>query len=116
MNIEIARIYEHKKASDNVRILVDRLWPRGISKEDAHLDYWHKEWAPSDDLRKKFHEDKISWKEFCKNYNEELNDNRKPILDDLEEIDKRKKLILLYGSKDKTHNHAILLKEFLEKL
>ena len=116
MNIEIARIYEDKKDSKNVRILVDRLWPRGISKEEAHLDYWHKQWAPGDDLRKKFHSDKISWNEFQKSYQAELKKNKQDILQDLEEVDKRKTLQLLYGSKDKTHNHAVLLKEFLEDL
>ena len=113
MNIEIARIYELKEASDNIRILVDRLWPRGVSKEDAHLDYWKKQWAPGEDLRKKFHEDKISWDEFRENYNEELNNNKESIIEDLEEMDKRKKLILLYGSKDKSQNHAVLLRDFL---
>tara|TARA_R110002012_G_scaffold13097_2_gene56948 strand:+ start:55 stop:405 length:351 start_codon:yes stop_codon:yes gene_type:complete len=116
MNIEIARIYENKEASDNIRILVDRLWPRGISKEDAHLDYWYKQWAPDDDLRKKFHENKISWDEFSKNYKSELKENKSQILSDLDEVDKRKTMVLLYGSKDKSQNHAILLKEFLEDL
>ena len=116
MNIEIARIYENKEASDNIRILVDRLWPRGISKEEAHLDYWYKQWAPGDDLRKKFHKNKISWDEFSKNYKSELKENKSQILSDLEEVDKRKTLVLLYGSKDKSQNHAILLKEFLEDL
>ncbi|PRX44837.1 DUF488 domain-containing protein [Salegentibacter salegens] len=116
MNIAIDRIYENKEASDNIRILVDRLWPRGISKEDAHLDFWHKQWAPSDDLRKKFHENKISWDEFSKNYKTELNENKHHILSDLEDLDKRKSLTLLYGYKDKTQNHAVLLKEFLDNL
>lgn len=116
MNIEIARIYEDKKRSKGFRILVDRLWPRGVSKEDAHLDYWYREWAPSDELRKKFHSDKISWDGFYKSYKAELKNNREEILKNLEEIDKRKSLKLLYGSKDKSHNHAIVLKEFLEDL
>jgi uncharacterized protein YeaO (DUF488 family) len=116
MNIEIARIYEDKETSDNIRILVDRLWPRGISKDEAHLDYWFKEWAPSDDLRKKFHADKISWEEFSQDYKAELNENKNQISSDLEEVDKRKSLTLLYGSKDKTHNHAVLLKDFLKDI
>jgi uncharacterized protein YeaO (DUF488 family) len=116
MNIEIARIYENKEASDKIRILVDRLWPRGISKEEAHLDYWYKQWAPADDLRKKFHENKISWDEFTKKYKSELKENKNQILSDLDEVDKRKTMVLLYGSKDKSQNHAILLKEFLEDL
>jgi uncharacterized protein YeaO (DUF488 family) len=116
MNIETARIYENKKASDNIRILVDRLWPRGISKENAHLDHWCKDWAPSDDLRKDFHQEKISWEEFSENYKKELIDNKEQILNDLSNLDKRKSLVLLYGSKNKTQNHAVLLKSFLEKL
>jgi len=116
MNIEIARIYENKEASDSIRILVDKLWPRGISKEKAHLDFWNKQWAPSDDLRKKFHSDKISWDEFREEYKNELNSRKDQILEDLEELDKRKSIILLYGSKNKNENHALLLKEFLEAL
>ncbi|TDN94952.1 uncharacterized protein YeaO (DUF488 family) [Salegentibacter sp. 24] len=116
MNIETARIYENKEASDKLRILVDKLWPRGISKEEALLDHWYKQWAPSDDLRKQFHQDKISWEEFQKEYKQELKDNKDQILNDLDDLDKRKTLLLLYGSKDKTNNHAVLLKDFLRDL
>lgn len=116
MKIETARIYENKEASDKLRILVDKLWPRGISKKDAHLDYWKKEWAPSGDLRQNFHNNKISWEDFRKKYKGELADKKQGITEDLEELDKRKTIILLYGSKDKTHNHAVLLKDFLKNL
>ena len=116
MNIEIARIYENKKASKNTRILVDRLWPRGISKENAHLDHWYKDWAPSDELRKDFHQERISWEEFKENYKNELIDKKEQIQDDLRSLDKRKSLVLLYGSKNETQNHAVLLKDFLENL
>lgn len=116
MNISIARIYENKETSDEVRILVDKLWPRGISKEEAHLDEWFKDWAPSDDLRNKFHDDNLSWSEFSKKYKQELKDQKDQIQDDLDEIDKRKSVLLLYGSKDKEQNNAVVLKEFLEKL
>ncbi len=114
MNIEIARIYENKEASEAVRILVDRLWPRGISKENANLDFWFKEWAPSNELRKEFHQEQIDWSEFRKKYQKELTDIKEKILQDLEEVDKRKTLVLLYGAKNKEENHAIILKDFLE--
>lgn len=116
MNITIDRIYENKKSSDEVRILVDKLWPRGISKEQAHLDEWFKNWAPSDDLRGKFHDDKINWSDFKKKYKQELEDQKDQIKKDLEEVDKRKSLLLLYGSKDTEHNNAVVLKDFLENL
>ena len=116
MNITIDRIYENKKKSDELRILVDKLWPRGVSKEEAHLDEWFKDWAPSDDLRDKFHDDKINWSDFKKKYRQELKDQKDQIKKDLEEVDKRKSLLLLYGSKDTEHNNAVVLKDFLENL
>ena len=116
MEISIARIYENKTTGNEIRILVDRLWPRGISKDDAKLDYWHKEWAPGNELRKEFHQNKISWNEFRKKYQEELESKKQEILEDLQELDKRKALLLLYGARDKEQNHAILLQEFLENL
>ena len=116
MNIELARIYENKKSSTAIMILVDRLWPRGIAKESANLDFWFKDWAPSKELRKEFHQNHIDWEEFRQRYQGELSDNKKNILDDLEAIDKRKKILLLYGSKDKDRNHAVLLKDFLKNL
>lgn len=116
MNIETARIYENKEASAAIRVLVDRLWPRGISKDDANLDFWFKEWAPSDDLRKEFHQEQITWAEFRKKYQRELSNKKEKILEDLEELDKRKTFLLLYGAKNEDRNHAILLKDFLENL
>jgi uncharacterized protein YeaO (DUF488 family) len=116
MHIETVRIYENTEASDKLRILVDKLWPRGISKDEAHLDHWYKQWAPNDELRKQFHQDKISWEEFQKQYKKELKDNKDHILNDLESLDNRKSILLLYGSKNKSENHAILLKDFLENL
>lgn len=116
MNIEIARIYENKEASAAIRILVDRLWPRGISKENANLDFWYKEWAPSNGLRKEFHQEQIAWAEFREKYQRELSDKKEEILEDIEKSDKRKTLLLLYGAKNEDRNHAILLKDFLENL
>ena len=116
MNIEIARIYENKEASAAIRILVDRLWPRGISKENANLDFWFKEWAPGNDLRREIHKEQITWNEFRKKYQQELSNKREKILEDLEELDKRKRFLLLYGAKNEDRNHAILLKDFLENL
>ncbi|MGY5849926.1 DUF488 domain-containing protein [Salegentibacter sp. F14] len=116
MNIEISRIYQNKDMSGAIRILVDRLWPRGISKEKADLAFWFKEWAPSNNLRKEFHQKQISWSEFRKKYEHELSEKKEMIQKDLEELDKRKTFLLLFGAKDEERNHAVLLKGYLENL
>ena len=99
---------------DGFRILVDRLWPRGISKEKAKLDLWLKEIAPSTELRKWFDHDVVKWTEFEKRYYVELNKNAK-IVDELREIiAKNAKVTLLFGAKDENHNEATTLKKYLE--
>ena len=114
--INIKRIYKPAEKADGFRILVDRLWPRGISKEAAHLDLWLKEIAPSTGLRKWFHssENTYKWDEFKAKYLIELQQNN--TVGQLTELVKNNGLVtFLYAVPDEVHNHAAILKEFLEK-
>lgn len=114
MNITIYRIYDPLPAT-GYKALVDRLWPRGISKAQAGLDEWCKELAPSTELRKWFHTDSTRWDEFQEKYLRELTDNK----DAARALLKRagsQPLALLYGAKDPERNHALVLKRFLEEL
>ena len=111
---QIKRIYEDSADSDGYRILVDRLWPRGVSKEDAQLDDWMKEIAPSPELRKWFDHDPDRFNDFKKRYETELSDRKKPV-ERLTETSREQSVTLLYAAKDETHNHAIVLKEYLEQ-
>jgi len=115
MNIKIKRIYDDKDSDDGFRILVDRLWPRGISKEEARLDDWWKELAPSGDLRKWFDHDPEKWSDFKEKYKKELDKIKPRISEKLDGLDLRKSIVLLYGAKDEEHNQAVVLKEYLEK-
>ena len=112
--IQIKRAYEPKEKSDGLRILVDRLWPRGIKKENLHVDVWLKEIAPSTELRKWFNHDVKKWNPFHEKYNAELKHSTAA-----EEIIKlvktHKTVTLIYSAKDEQHNQAIVLKEFLQK-
>lgn len=112
MNIQIKRIYEKTDPSDGKRILVDRLWSRGISKENAHLDLWLKEVAPSTELRKWFHAATPDhWEEFKQRYLKELETNS--AVEELQHIVAKHTVTLLYSAKDVENNHAIILKEYL---
>jgi uncharacterized protein YeaO (DUF488 family) len=113
--IKIKRAYQPPDESDGFRILVDRLWPRGISKEKAKLDLWMKDIAPSNDLRKWFAHDPERWEGFHSKYSEELKD-KKQFLKEIKDIEKEKLTItLLYGAKDEEHNNAVVLKDMLKK-
>lgn len=114
MDITLKRIYEPADANDGLRVLVDRLWPRGVAKETAALDVWAKNVAPSDELRKWFHRDTSQWREFRKRYNAELDTNATHVAD-LAKLISLHKVTLLYGSKDEKKNHAIILKDYLLK-
>src|SRR5688500_507071 len=110
--IHLKRIYDPYDPADGYRILVDRLWPRGLTKEAARIDSWAKEVAPSPKLRKWFHHDTSQWKEFVKRYKAELKASN--ALDTLlPEIKKHKTVTLLYGAKDVQNNQAVVLKELL---
>lgn len=114
--ITIKRIYESTENEDGYRILVDRLWPRGISKESAHIDVWMKEIAPSADLRKWFNHEAEKWDEFIKRYTQELTDNKQMLLD-IKKLEKEHKTVtLLYGAKDTKHNQAQVLLKVLEEM
>lgn len=111
---EVKRVYEKPDKSDGIRVLVDRLWPRGLKKEEAKIDYWMKGVAPTDNLRKWFAHKEERWQEFKRCYFEELKD-KKDLLEQLVDLGKNKKITLLYASKDKERNNAQALLELLKK-
>jgi uncharacterized protein YeaO (DUF488 family) len=112
--IQIKRIYEEPTEDDGIRILVDRLWPRGVSKEAAQLDEWMKDIAPSDALRKEFHHDPERWEDFKEKYFEELADKPEPVERLRRLVEEEDKVTLLYAAKDEAHNNARALKAFLD--
>ena len=112
--IQIKRIYEDAEATDGYRILVDRIWPRGITKERAHLDEWDKEVAPSTELRKWFHHSEQKFEEFEKLYREELK-SKPEELNKIREIAKKQKVTLLFAARDLKINHAAVLLEVLKE-
>lgn len=112
--VSIKRVYEEKSDSDGYRVLVDRLWPRGLSKQKAAVDLWMKDIGPSNELRKWFNHDPAKWDEFQKKYKIELKD-KSEMLSQLKELTKQhKKLTLLYGAHDEEHNQAAVLAEILK--
>lgn len=113
-NFQIKRIYEEPAVHDGYRVLVDRLWPRGVSKEAAQLDEWMKEITPSPVLRKWFDHDPDKFKEFKKRYENELAGKTETV-EKLLDIAENQNVTLLYAAKDEIYNHAIVLKEFLER-
>jgi uncharacterized protein YeaO (DUF488 family) len=111
--ITTKRIYEPKSPQDGCRVLVDRLWPRGVSKEKAALDLWMKDIGPSDELRKWFNHDPAKWAQFKNKYAGELKD-KKDLLKQLKDLEKKHgKLTLLYGAHDEQHNQAVVIAEKL---
>lgn len=116
MMIKIKRAYQLPEDEDGYRILVDRLWPRGVSKEKVKLDLWLKEVAPSDDLRKWFSHDPGKWSEFQERYWEELKD-KKNLLSKIKDLEKEKGTItLVYAAKDEEHNDAVVLRDKLQSV
>ena len=112
MKIKIKRVYEPPSAEDGFRILVDRLWPRGLSKNKAALDLWLKEIAPTTVLRKWFDHDPAKWKEFQKKYFKELRQNQQAV-SLLKERVLSGPVTLLYAAKDEAHNEALIIKDFI---
>jgi uncharacterized protein YeaO (DUF488 family) len=112
--MRIKRVYEMPSGDDGKRILVDRLWPRGLTKEKASIDLWLKEIAPSTELRKWFGHDPEKWKEFQKRYRRELRNNKEQV-SLLKENMKKGTITLVYGAKDEKHNEALVLKEWLSR-
>ncbi len=111
-DINIKRIYL-PAADDGCRVLVDRLWPRGIKKEAAHLDHWFKDLAPSDELRYWFGHEPAKWNEFRRRYRAELNANAAAVTPLREVLRDESKVTLLFAAKDEAHNNAVVLIEYL---
>ncbi|HXD78471.1 MAG TPA: DUF488 family protein [Puia sp.] len=112
MAVRIKRVYKDAARADGYRILVDRLWPRGMTKEKARVDKWLKEVAPSGALRKWFNHDPDKWKEFCAKYRAELKGSA-AFGELLAEIKQHKSVTLLFGARDEEHNDAVALQQFI---
>ena len=110
--IRIKRIYEAPASDDGARVLVDRIWPRGVKRDDARLDLWLKDIAPSTELRKWFGHEPDRFAEFKRRYGKELDGNPDPVAE-LRELAQRRDLILLYSAHDERHNQAVALTEYL---
>jgi uncharacterized protein YeaO (DUF488 family) len=113
-NIRIKRAYEEPDREDGTRILVDRLWPRGLTKEKARIDLWLKDVAPSTELRKWFAHDPAKWAEFRSRYLQELKGNKEQLSLLRQEVAKGT-ATLVYGAKDQQHNEAVILQRLLTK-
>lgn len=111
--IQLKRVYEEPSRDDGLRILVDRLWPRGLTKARAAVDVWLKDVAPSTELRKWFGHDPAKWKQFQVRYRKELRD-KKSALELLEQKTEENTVTLVYGARDEEHNEALILKRILE--
>ncbi len=112
--IKIKRIYDPASPGDGKRIYIDRLWPRGMKKEEVKIDEWLKEISPSDDLRKWFDHDPSKYEEFKKRYKKEL-EKYSEILERIKKEGKRKTITLLFSAKDEEHNNATVMREILSK-
>jgi uncharacterized protein YeaO (DUF488 family) len=112
--VKIKRVYDHPEKGDGKRVLVDRLWPRGVKKEDAGLDLWLKDIAPSNGLRRWFSHDPSKWQEFKERYRKELDSSQK-IIEDLRKESRRGTVTLLFAAKDTERNNAVVLKEMIEE-
>lgn len=113
-HIQVRRVYDPPEADDGARVLVDRLWPRGISKERAHLDLWLKDIAPSTALREWFNHDPAKWSVFGERYQAELSANPVAVAQIMALI-KQGPVTLLYGARDTEHNEAVVLAAWLDK-
>jgi uncharacterized protein YeaO (DUF488 family) len=111
--IRLKRVYEESSKDDGTRILVERLWPRGVSKEKAAIDLWLKDVAPSPELRKWYGHEPDKWAEFRRRYRAELDDKRE-LLDDLNRRLEEGPVTFVFAAKDEEHNSALVLKDYLE--
>ena len=116
MQIRTKRIYEDAKPSDGVRILIDRVWPRGISKERAALDYWARDLSPSTELRRWYAHDHSKWKRFRERYFAELDDNPKALADLRAELSTVKPNTIVFASREEEFNNATALVQYLERV
>ena len=115
MSVGIKRIYEQVSSRDGYRVLVDRIWPRGLSRDAAALDAWMKELAPTDELRKRFHADRSRWGEFRRRYLSELKGHRESARG-LAQRARQGRVTLLYSASDERYNNAVVLKQYLKML
>ena len=115
-SIKLKRVYEAPSSGDGMRILVDRLWPRGIAKDEAKVDLWLKDIAPSNELRKRFHGKPADWGKFRAAYSAELKSaEAEAAAKELRGHLRKGPVTLLYAARDEEHNNAVALKEWLEK-
>jgi uncharacterized protein YeaO (DUF488 family) len=112
MNIQLKRVYEESSENDGKRILIDRLWPRGLTKEKARIEIWLKDISPSTELRTWFGHDPSKWDDFKRRYRNELKNNSESVSKLIEQISQGK-VTLVYSAKDKEHNNAVVLVEYL---
>lgn len=115
MFLSLKRAYEKPEPNDGYRVLVDRLWPRGVSKRQARIDEWLKEIAPSEPLRRSFHPARLSWGEFRRRYLSELKAHREE-LRSIARRARREPVTLVYAARDEKRNNAVVLKQYLEML
>jgi uncharacterized protein YeaO (DUF488 family) len=115
IKLQIKRVYEEPSPPDGTRVLVDRIWPRGLSKEKAHLDHWYKEVAPSTELRKWFAHKEERFQKFKEKYREELAANDSEELQDLIKLITSGPVTLLFAAKDEADNNAVVLRDFLSR-
>lgn len=114
MDIKVKRVYETAGPADGRRVLVDRIWPRGLAKDKARLDGWVRDLAPSTELRLWFHHEPARWDEFRRRYFAELEAQR-PLLEELRNHAAEGCVTLLFAAADSEHNNAVALKEYLER-
>ncbi len=113
LGIKVKRIYESPEPDDGLRILVERLWPRGVRKDEASIDLWMKEIAPSHELRRWFSHDPAKWKEFKRRYWEEI--KYKKEFEELVKLTRERNITLLFSTKSLKYNNAVALKQFIEE-
>jgi uncharacterized protein YeaO (DUF488 family) len=111
-NIKLKRAYDSAGSGDGTRILIDRLWPRGVKKTDAAIDIWAKDIAPSTALRKWFGHDPARWHEFRRRYSEEINRHRDRVRE-LRSLARRERITLVFAAHDEAHNDAVVLRKIL---
>ena len=114
--IKLKRAYEPYETTDGYRMLVDRLWPRGVSKEDAKIDEWFKDIAPSTELRKWYSHEVPKWPVFQQLYTEELQKNEGTTLRAIKEKQAKETVTFVYAAKDEAHTHALVLKDFIRSM
>lgn len=114
MQIRLKRIYEKPSEQDGIRILVDRVWPRGMKKESARIDHWLRDTAPSTELRKWFGHDPEKWPQFRQRYFRELDGNRAAV-DELRKLARGRRVTLVFSARDERYNNAVALKEYLQQ-